>query len=135
MRKTVTALRAGAASFAAVFAAGFVLGTLRVLVVEPRLGTLPATLLELPVMLTISWVVCGWALRRWAVPPPTRDRLVMGLTAFVLLIGAETLLGIVGFGRTLAEQGKAFVRPEGLMGLGAQVAFACMPLVRRRRAA
>lgn len=128
------ALRAGVASFAAVFAAGFVLGTFRVLVLQPRLGPLPATLLELPVMLAISWVVCGWALRRWAVPTATRDRLIMGLTAFGLLVGAETLLGVVGFGRALAEQGRAFAEPEGLLGLGAQLAFAGMPLVRGRRA-
>ena len=39
---------------AAVFAAAFVLGTLRVLLVAPRLGELAAVALELPVVLCLS---------------------------------------------------------------------------------
>ncbi len=128
------AVRAGAASFAAVFAAGFALGTCRVLLVEPRVGSVVATLFELPVMLAIAWGVCGWAVRRWNVPPLASARLAMGLVAFALLMGAETLLGVYGFGRSLSEQLNALAQPAGLLGLAGQIAFGAMPLFVARRA-
>ena len=79
-------VKAGAAYFAVVFAAGFVLGTVRVLLLIPRLGALTSVLLELPLMLAISWMACGWALRRFRVPPRIPPRLTMGATAFALLM-------------------------------------------------
>lgn len=125
------ALGAGAASAATVFVAGFVLGTVRVLIVEPRVGSVVATLLELPVMLAISWVVCGTMVRRWNVSAETRSRATMGAVAFALLIAAELLLGRYGFGRSFGAQMEALSQPAGLLGLAAQIAFGCMPLMRR----
>ena len=55
---------------ATVFAAAFILGTLRVLVLAPRLGELAAVTLEVPVVLGLSWIVAGWVLRRWPLPGP-----------------------------------------------------------------
>jgi hypothetical protein len=55
-----------------------------------------------------------------------RRALRAGVASFAAVFAA-------GFGRTLAEQGRAFVEPGGLLGLGAQLAFAFMPLVRGRR--
>jgi hypothetical protein len=122
---------AGAASFAAVFVAGFALGTVRVLLVEPRVGAIVATLFELPVMLAVSWWVVGWAIRRWRVARAAWPRIVMGSTALALLLGTETLLGVYGFGRSFAVQLQAWTEAAGLLGLAAQIAFGCMPLVRR----
>jgi subtilisin len=53
------AFKAGAAYFAVVFMAGFMLGVLRVVVLVPRFGETAAVLAELPVILLISWIVCG----------------------------------------------------------------------------
>ncbi|TAD74130.1 MAG: hypothetical protein EAY70_11640 [Sphingomonadales bacterium] len=47
-------LRAAIAYWAVVFALGFVLGTIRVLWVIPLVGLIPATLIELPLILTGS---------------------------------------------------------------------------------
>ncbi|MHB8949508.1 MAG: hypothetical protein ACYC4S_10635 [Rhodoferax sp.] len=75
-------LLTGIAYVAAVFAAGFVLGVLRTLILVPLLGVLrtlilvpllgvlTAVLMELPVILSIAWLVCTRILRRWPLSPP-----------------------------------------------------------------
>lgn len=51
-----TAFKAGCAYFALVFAAGFVLGTIRVLVLMQRMGERTAVALELQLILSLSWL-------------------------------------------------------------------------------
>lgn len=51
-----------------VFAIAFALGTLRMFVLLPWLGATRAVLLELPVLLAVSWAVAGWCVGRFAVP-------------------------------------------------------------------
>jgi hypothetical protein len=53
------ALKAGVLYFALVFAAGFVLGTVRTLWAVPRLGVRTAELIELPTMLGVSVLAPG----------------------------------------------------------------------------
>lgn len=125
------ALRAGSAYFGVMFALGFALGTIRVVLLAPRMGAMTATLIELPVMLLASWFVCRWAVARWRVPWRPGARLVMGALAFALLIAAEVALGILGFGRSIDDQIAAMLSPEGLAGVGGQLLFALFPLVRR----
>lgn len=130
----IRALGAGVTYFALVFAAGFLLGSVRVLALEPALGGTAAVVLELPVMLAISWLACGWTLRRWRVLPGLAHRLVMGLSAFGLLMAAETATGMLLMGRSAAEQWAALMSPSGRLGLAAQIAFAVFPLLQRRGA-
>ncbi len=126
------AARAGLAYFAAVFAAGFVLGTLRVMVVVPALGEVAAVLLELPVMLALSWVACRWLIARFRVAARPAERLAMGGVAFAVLMLAEAGLAILGFGQSLAGYLSALTGLPGAIGLAGQVAFAAMPLVQAR---
>ncbi len=114
---------------AVVFAVGFVLGSVRVLVSAPRLGDLAATLLELPVMLAVSWAACGAALRRFDIAGRS-EAAGMGLCAFALLMAAELILSVFGFGRTLGQHFSAYATAAGAIGLAGQVAFGIMPLVR-----
>jgi hypothetical protein len=123
--------RAALVYFAVVFAAGFALGTLRVLLVAPRWGELPAVVLEAPVMLAISWRACASALRRFAVQG-RGEGLAMGATAFALLMTAEAALAVFGFGRSPVQYLQAFTTPAGAVGLASQVAFALFPLLRSR---
>jgi hypothetical protein len=125
MTKTVFA--AAGVYWVIVFALGFVLGTLRVIVLAPKLGELTATLVELPIMLGASWFICAWVVRRWAVSAKPWPRLVMGTTAFGLLIAAEILLGVVGFGRTAGDQIAEMSRGAGLLGVVGQLGFAAFP--------
>jgi hypothetical protein len=125
----VSGLKAGVAYFGIVFAAGFVLGTLRILVVAPAIGTTAAVLVELPVMLAISWIACRRMIRRFSVSDDWAVRLVMGAVAFALLMVAEWVLGIAAFGRTVAEQIAAYGTPDGMIGFVGQAIFAVFPLI------
>jgi hypothetical protein len=127
------AMLAGAAYFLIVFAAGFVLGTIRVFVLLPRMSELTAVAIELPFMLAIAWAVCGRILRAFDVARDVGTRLLMGTVAFLLLIAAELALGMIGFGRTIADQMAAWTAPAGALGLAGQIAFAFFPLMKRRR--
>lgn len=121
--------RAGCLYFAIAFAAGFLLGTLRVLFLAPRLGEMPATLLELPVMLALGWLAAGRLVARLHRPSPTR-RAAMGAIALGLLLAAEAALGILAFGRSLAAHLALYAAAPQALGLAAQLAFALLPLLR-----
>ena len=123
------ALGAGALYFAGMFGLGFVLGTLRVLVITPRFGEWAATLAELPLMLGVSWLYCSWLLQRFSVSARAAERLAMGAFAFALLMVAEVLLGVGLFDRGPAEQVREMTSGPGLAGLIGQLAFACFPMI------
>jgi hypothetical protein len=107
---------------AAVFAAAFVPGTFRILVLVPRLGELAAVTLEVPVVLGLSWLVAGWVLRRWPLPR-TGQRLAMGGLAPALLMLGETIPGITLFGRTLAGSLAAWPPRPALPGWQGRLAL------------
>jgi hypothetical protein len=119
---------AGVAYFAMAFAAGFLLGTLRVFLIVPHTGELTAVALELPIMLAVSAFAAGVSIRWFRVPPQAADRLMMGVVGFVLLQVAEIALGLVGFGRSFQDQLAALCSASGLLGLAGQVAFALFPM-------
>lgn len=123
-------LLAGGLYFAIVFAAGFVLGTVRVLVLEPVLGGFAAVAIETPVILAVSWIVSGVLIRRLAIAPGLAARLVMGVSAFFFLLTAELGLSVLGFGLSATEFAAGLMEPAGLLGLTAQLVFAAMPTLR-----
>lgn len=123
------ALRLGLFYFAAVFAVGFVLGTIRTLFLIPRIGELGAVLVELPVILTAAWAICGRLLRGRRLGAP--QAVAMGAFAFGLLMLAEASLSVWMSGRTLAEHLALYAQPAHMLGLVGQIAFAAFPLMRR----
>ena len=54
-----SSIKAGVAYAVTVFAIGFLLGTARVLLLAPRVGSTVAVLVETPVILAASWYVAG----------------------------------------------------------------------------
>lgn len=128
------AAAAGLVYSAIVFCLGFAFGVLRTRLVAPEIGELQAVVFEVPFMLALSWTVCGWVLEKIPVAPGGGRRLVVGATALSLLLAAEALLAVALAGETLGEHLRSYRRPSAVVGLSAQVAFACIPLVRRRRA-
>ncbi len=126
------ALSAGMAYFAIVFAAGFVLGAVRNLLVVPRLGETGAVAIELPIMLAVSW----WACRNVTARVPLgsiEERLLMGASAFAFLMMAE--LGLtLALGGSLRTFLGHLTAPAGALGFAGQVGFALIPrlqMVRR----
>ena len=123
------ASKAGALYALIVFLIGFSFGTIRVLLLAPRLGETAAVILETPVMLTASWVVCRWCVDRVDVPRTVPVRSAMGAVAFVVLMAAEFGFGGLVFGRSLDEQLAGYASVPGAIGLAAQIVFATFPIV------
>lgn len=132
---TRSILLAGAAYFATVFAVGFALGTVRTLLVQdaPGAARMIGVLIELPVMLWASWLLCGVVVRRFAVPRSVVARAATGAIAFALLLLAEMTVGALLFHRTVVEHFSLYADASYALGLAAQVAFAVMPLLHLQR--
>ena len=108
------ALQAGVAYFALVFALGFAFGTVRTLLLArfPEISRFAAVLVELPVILTASWLICRHVIRRLAVPDTWRERAIMGAVAFALLMLAEAVLDALLSGATLAGHFAQYSEPS-----------------------
>lgn len=128
----MTILRAAAVYWAAVFALGFVLGTIRVTWLIPLVGLMPATLMELPVILAGSWFAAGWLMRRFGITS-AGEALAAGGLAFAILMVAECALAWILMGQSPAQWLAGMRQPHALLGLGGQVVFALMPWWRVRR--
>jgi hypothetical protein len=126
--EAMRALKAGLLYFAAVFSAGVLLGTARVLWVVPAVGTRTAELLELPVMLAIVIAAAVWIVRRFSLPPTLAARLGMGLPAVGLLLAAEFLLVLPARGMTAAQYLASLDTVAAAASYAALVAMAAMPL-------
>jgi hypothetical protein len=84
---------AGALYAIIVFLIGFVCGTIRVLLLVPRLGETTAVTVEAPIMLAASWFVCRWCVDRLSARRTVPAQSLMGLVAFLVLMSAEVGLG------------------------------------------
>jgi hypothetical protein len=121
-------IRSGVVYFAIVFLVGFALGALRSLIIVPRLGETLAVLLEAPVILTVSWFVATWCVGHLKVPAAPLARLAMGGVAFALLMAAELGVSVIFFHRSVSQHLTRYQSAAGALGLGAQIAFAWVPL-------
>ncbi|WP_296721406.1 hypothetical protein [Erythrobacter sp.] len=126
--------KAGLAYWGIIFALGFVLGTIRTLWLAPLVGLLPATALELPLMLTASWFAASWLMRRFGIGTGGAA-LVVGALAFTLLMVAEYALAVVLARQTPAQWLAGLGQPHALLGLAGQVIFALIPWWRAGRSA
>lgn len=121
--------RAGLAYFALVFAAGFVLGAIRVPLLVPRLGVRIAELLEMPVMFVVIVLAARYVVRRFALPPGARVRLTVGVVALALLVAAEVSLALAIQSQSLAQYIAGRDPVSGGVYLVMLGLFAAMPLM------
>lgn len=119
-------IRLAAIYFAIVFAAGFVLGTLRVMFLVPALGTRYAELIEIPWMLLVVWLAGRWIGRQ----TKSRDQAVrVGVLALAMLLGAEVGLGVLLLGKSPVQ---ALFEKDPISGTAyylSLLVFAVMPAV------
>ena len=81
---SVQIIKAGLVYFALVMGAGFLLGTVRVPFMAPRLGERLAELIEMPLMLVVIGLSARFVVRRFALPPTASVYLAM-LGLFALM--------------------------------------------------
>jgi hypothetical protein len=122
-------IRAGLLYFALTFGAGFLLGAIRILWLVPRIGARTAELVELPLMLAISWLAARWVTRRLRVPDGWRPRLAMGALAVALMLAAEFSLVLRLRGRALEEYFATRDPVSGTAYYLALLLLALMPLI------
>ncbi len=126
MRQT---LLAGTTYFAGIFALGFLLGTLRVLVFSALLDETILVLIEVPIILCASWVFCSYLIAKLPVAPRIADRILMGGAALAVLLTAEIATSVFGFDRTISDHLAHYATPASQIGLFGQLLFATFPLV------
>ncbi|CAN1494320.1 hypothetical protein MCEMSEM23_00292 [Rhabdaerophilaceae bacterium] len=110
---------AGAAYFGLVFAAGFALGSIRVILLQPYLGAKISRLLELPVMIVLSYCAAVLVTRQLG-PAGRSEWFKVGFLAFVLLLGAELIFGYLLFRTGLTAFIKDVVTLLGFLNLLSQ---------------
>jgi hypothetical protein len=128
----VPSLRAGALYFIVVFAAGWVFGPVRQLLVVPRVGEAIGVLLEAPLMLLTMILAARWTMRRLAVSPKLVTRAAAGLVALGLLIVAELAGARWLRGLSLRDYLAYFASVPGTISLLLFFLFAAMPVLVER---
>jgi hypothetical protein len=126
---------AALAQLGIVLAVGFLLGVGRVVVGEARLGKLASLMLDLPAMLMLSWLACGWTIERFAVDSGRPHRAAIGGSAFALLMVAELGVSVLRLGRSATAHVHGHRSRSAALGLGGPLAFALFALIGSRPAA
>jgi hypothetical protein len=119
--------------FGLVFAAGFALAPVRILLLAPRLGERLAELVKLPLMILISWLVAAWLMRRKLMPYRRWQRILVGALALLLILLAEFWVVLFVREITLAEY---FATRDPVAAAAYYLSlflFAAMPILVARR--
>lgn len=125
-------IKASVAYFALVFGAGFILGSVRVPFLVPRLGERIAELIEMPFMFAVILLSARFVTRRFALPTATSVRLTSGFLALGLSLVAELLFAVALQGQSLGEYIASRDPVSGGVYLAMLVLFAVMPLILAR---
>lgn len=120
--------KAGLLYFMLVFAAGFVLGTIRTLWVVPKLGVRTAELIEAPLMFGLSVLAARWVVRRLRFPLDCLARLAFGCVALGLILLVEFTFVLWIRGITMREYFATRDPVSGGVYFMTLAAFAVMPV-------
>src|SRR6266849_8797886 len=113
--------------FGVVFGAGFLLGPIRVVWLEPRLGLIVATACEAPFLLMAMLVAARWVPRVLNIRRDPKTLILVGIGALVLLQIADFTVGFWLRGITPAEQVAQFGTGQGNIYAALLALFAIMP--------
>lgn len=126
-------VRASLRYFLIVFAAGFVLGTARTLWLAPRVGERSAELLEMPVMLAISWFAARHVVRRVGGAFRPLDRVATGMLALIMLLATEFAVVVTMSGQDLVAYLRERDPVAGIAYAISLLVFAALPALVRVR--
>ena len=118
--------------FLAVFGAGFALGPIRVLWLEPRLGVVAATLCEAPFLLLAMIAAAYWIPRVIRIGASIGAMLAIGFGALALQQAADFVVGTALRGINATDQVARLASPEGAIYAALLVVFALMPAIVNR---
>ena len=127
----IKACTVGIIYFSAVFTVAFALGIARILVIARYIGASAAVILEVPIVVVLSWVVACYLLKRHSFSLP--QSAVMGGTAYMLTMASEVVLARLLRGQSATEWISNIATPIGLFGLAGQIAFAVIPVLITQR--
>ena len=120
--------------FSLVFGAGFVLGTIRVLLGAPLVGERAAELIEVPLMLGVIALAARWIVRHLLPDRSTSVTLSVGIFATGLVLVADILVGVTLRNMNVSE---IFLDRDPITGAAyylSLLAFTIMPWLLARRA-
>ncbi len=126
-------LHAALVYFAFVFAAGFLMGSIRVPFVVPRIGARYAELAEMPLMFMAIYFASRFVFRKYGQTIDSAGLIEVGVIALLLLVGAELLLAVLLAGRGIGEYISSRDPVSGSVYLVMLVVFAAMPWLQARR--
>jgi hypothetical protein len=122
-------LKAGALYFTIVFAAGFLLGPIHVLWIEPKAGPTLAVLCESPFLLAVMILAARWVPGAVALEKTAASLITMGIIALALQQAADFLVGVGLRGIPLKQQVAHFGTKAGMVYATLLILFAIIPLV------
>jgi hypothetical protein len=126
------AVRAAITYFACVFGAGFLLGSIRVPFLVPRLGVRAAELIEMPFMLLVVLLSARFIVKRFGLLAERRACLAAGSIALALLVSAELMLAFAWQHVTVAQFLASRDPVSGSVYLAMLVLFGLMPSILSR---
>ena len=125
-------LAAAALYFTIVFGVGFLVGPVRVLYVEPRVGATVAVLLEAPI-LVVAMVVSAKFMLRWIDVERPTALLAIGVVALFMQQVADIAVGVLLRGMTIGDLMRQFATAPGMIYAMLLLAFLLMPLLIGKR--
>ena len=131
--RTSKTIRGAIVYFALVFGTGFLLGSVRVPFVVPRIGERYAELAEMPFMFMAIFFASRHVLQRYGLKTDSGSLIGIGVIALLLLVGAELLLAVLLAGRGVGEYLGSRDKVSGSVYLAMLLVFAGMPWLQARK--
>lgn len=110
-----------------VFVVAFALGVVRTFLITPFIGATPAVLLELPIMIYVSYKAATGIMTLRLLD--LTEKQAVGATAFLLLLCCEAWLAQSLGGQTSDEWVMSLFSMPGILGLAGQIVFALIPAI------
>lgn len=119
--------------FVLVFGTGFLLGSVRVPFIVPRIGERYAELAEMPLMFTAIFFASRYVLRKYGQKTETVGLIAMGAIALLLLVISELLLAVLLADRGVTEYVASRDKVSGSVYLAMLILYAAMPWLQGRK--